>query len=136
MSSRRSARRRASPSGPGTAGERRKARRAWRRGDVPSREGRQGHPGMTSTKMSAKAGHTPYRPNIALLGLWRSRLLRLRYQRAVHLRVALVVKRGLGVGARLLVEHLGLIADEDPPGSGSHPVQDDGRRLRRQEPLV
>jgi hypothetical protein len=31
---------------------------------------------------------------------------------------------------------LGLITDEDPPGSGSHPVQDDGRRLRREEPPV
>src|SRR5579872_1829762 len=57
-------------------------------------------------------------------------------QRAVHLRVALVVKGGLRVRAYLLVEHLGFLTDEDPPGSGSHPVQDDGRRLYRGEPLV
>jgi len=60
----------------------------------------------------------------------------LRDQGAVHLRVAFVVKRSLRVRAYLLVEHLGLIADEDPPGSGSHPIHDDGGCLRRGEPLA
>ena len=53
--------------------------------------------------------------------------MRSRYQRAVHLRVALVVKRGLGVGADLLVEHGGLIAD-DP--AADEVVERGGAHLR------
>ncbi len=29
------------------------------------------------------------------------------------------------------VERLGVLADEDPPGPGSHPVEDNGRRISR-----
>ena len=51
------------------------------------------------------------------------------YQGTVHFRVVLVVEGGLGARADLLVEHLGFLAGEDPPCPGSHPVQNDGRRL-------
>ena len=70
------------------------------------------------------------------LGLRRSCRFRLCYQRAVHLCVVLVVEGGLRVRAYLLVEHFGFLADEDPPGPGSHSVEDDGRRPRRVEPLA
>src|SRR6266481_1611680 len=44
-----------------------------------------------------------------------------------------VVVGGLGPGANLRVEHLGVLADEDPPGPGSHSVEDDRRRAGRAE---
>ena len=56
--------------------------------------------------------------------------LRLRYEVSEEL---LVVVGGLGLRTHPLVEHLGVIADEDSPGSGAHPLQDDGRRLRGAE---
>jgi hypothetical protein len=37
------------------------------------------------------------------------------------------------VRADSLVDELGVVADEDAPGPGLHPVQDDGRRLRGAE---
>jgi len=60
----------------------------------------------------------------------RLHLLRLGYQVPEEL---LVVVGGLGLRAYPLVEHPGVIADEDPPGAGTHPFQDDGRCLRRAE---
>jgi len=44
-----------------------------------------------------------------------------------------VVVGGLGLRAHRGVDHLGVLADQDPPGAGSHSVEDDGRRLCRAE---
>src|SRR5215470_19276414 len=39
-----------------------------------------------------------------------------------------IVVGGLRLGSYRRVDHLGVLADEDPPGPGLNPVEDDGRR--------
>jgi hypothetical protein len=40
-----------------------------------------------------------------------------------------VVVGGFRLVADRRVDHLGVLADQDPPGPATHPVEDDGRRV-------